>query len=91
MPDGYILYNSFTMKTMPCKQLAGACDLEFHAETFDEMARMSQQHGMEMFQKGDTAHLAAQQEMMKMMSDPDAMQKWMDEKRKEFDTLPEDK
>lgn len=79
------------MKTMSCKQLAGACDLEFHTETFDEMAKMSQQHGMEMFQKGDAAHLAAQQEMMKMMSNPDAMQKWMDEKRKEFDTLPEDK
>jgi len=79
------------MKTMTCKQLAGACDFEFHTETFDEMAKLSQQHGMEMFQKGDAPHLAAQQEMMKMMSDPNAMQKWMDEKRKEFDSLPEDK
>ena len=35
------------MKTMTCKQLAGACDLQFHAETFDEMAKLSQDHGTE--------------------------------------------
>lgn len=25
------------MKTMNCKQLGGACDLEFHANTFDAL------------------------------------------------------
>lgn len=35
------------MKTMTCKQLGGACDLTFQAETFEEMARQSQQHGLE--------------------------------------------
>ena len=79
------------MKTMTCKQLAGACDLEFHAESFDEMAALSQKHGREMFEKGDASHLVAQQEMMKLMADPNSMQHWMDEKRKEFDLLPEDK
>ena len=29
------------MKTMTCKDLTGACDLEFHAETFGEIAEMS--------------------------------------------------
>lgn len=79
------------MKTMTCKQLAGACDEVFHAETFQEMAKLSQDHGAEMFAKADAPHLAAQQEMMKMMADPGAMQKWMDEKQKEFDALPVDK
>jgi len=37
------------MKTMTCRQLGGACDVEFHAETFQKMARLSKQHGMEMF------------------------------------------
>ena len=46
------------MKTMTCKQLAGACDLEFHAETFEQMAELSQQHGLDMFKKGDAPHLA---------------------------------
>ena len=39
------------MKTMNCGQLGGACDKEFHANTFEEIAEMSKRHGMEMFQK----------------------------------------
>ncbi len=78
------------MKTMTCKQLGGACDEKFSANTFEEMSAMAQKHGMEMFQKGDQAHLAAIQEVQKLMQDPEAMSKWMDEKRKEFDALPDD-
>jgi len=29
------------MKSMTCNQLGGACDKEFHAVTFEEMAEMS--------------------------------------------------
>jgi len=29
------------------------------------------------------------QEMSEMMNDPEAMQKWMEKKRKEFENLPE--
>ncbi len=72
------------MKTMTCKQLGGACDLEFQAETFEEMAQLSQEHGKEMFEKGDEAHLKAMEKMRKLMQDPAAMQEWMDEKRKKF-------
>jgi len=32
---------------MTCNQLGGACEKEFRAETFEEMAKMSKQHGME--------------------------------------------
>lgn len=79
------------METMTCRQLAGACDLKFHAETFDEMAKVSQDHGTAMFAKKDALHLEAMNNMMQMMSNPNAMQKWMNGKRKEFDLLPEDK
>jgi predicted small metal-binding protein len=41
------------MKTMTCNQLGGACELQFNANTFEEMAEMSKKHGMEMYQKGD--------------------------------------
>ena len=51
------------MKKMTCKQLGGACDKEFHANTFEELAEMSKKHGMEMFQKGDAPHLKAMNEM----------------------------
>ena len=76
---------------MTCNQLAGACDKEFHAETFDEMAQLSQQHGAEMFQLGDEAHLKAMEQMKEKMNNPEAMQQWMEEKKEEFNTLPEDK
>lgn len=77
------------MKTMTCKQLGGACDLEFHAATFEEMADLSKKHGMEMFQSGDEAHLKAMNVMQELMQSPDAMAEWFNNKRKEFDALPE--
>ena len=76
------------MKTMTCKQLGGACDLEFSAETFEEIAALSKFHGMEMFQKGDEAHLAAMNEMKVLMNSPEAMQAWYEQKRNEFNALP---
>jgi hypothetical protein len=77
------------MKTMNCKQLGGACDEEFHANTFEEMAELSKQHGMEMFQQQDPAHLKAMQEIQELMKNPDAMKKWFEEKKMEFEALPE--
>ena len=77
------------MKSMNCKQLGGVCDQLFQANTFEEIAEMSKKHGMEMFQKGDEAHLKAMKEMQTKMQTPEAMQKWYDSKRKLFDELPE--
>lgn len=75
------------MKTMTCIQLGGACDIEFSANTFDEIAEISKNHGMEMFKKGDKPHLEAMDKMMKMMKSPNGMKEWFDNKRKEFDNL----
>ena len=77
------------MKTMTCKDLAGACDTEFHAETFDEMAEMSKKHGMEMTEQGDQAHIEAMEKMMELMSDPDAMKDWYETVQKMFGSLSE--
>lgn len=79
------------MKAMTCRQLAGACDKEFHAETFDEMGEMSKNHAMEMAEKGDNAHIEKMEEMKNLMNNPQAMKKWLEKKQKEFDTLPGDK
>lgn len=78
------------MKTMTCKQMGGACDETFSAETFEEMAELSKAHGMEMFQKQDAAHLAIMNEMKTMMGKPGAMEEYMANKRREFDAAPED-
>ena len=77
------------MKMMRCKQLGGACDQEFKADTFEEIAELSKRHGMEMFQKGDKEHLEAMDQMKKLMSEEGAMQKWMEGREREFDALPE--
>ena len=79
------------MKKMTCMQLGGACDKEFSAGSFEEIAEMSKKHGMEMFQKGDLKHIKVMKGIMKLMSDPEAMKRWMENKRKEFEALPEEK
>ena len=76
------------MKTMTCNQLGGACDHEFRAETFEEIAEMSKKHGMEMFGKGDAAHLEAMHTMKAKMKTPADFKAWMESKKAEFDALP---
>ncbi len=77
---------------MTCKQLGGACEKEFHANTFEEISEMSKQHGLEMFQQNDKAHLEAMNKMRALMksSNSNAMRNWLDAKRKEFEALPND-
>ncbi len=78
------------MKTMTCKQLAGACDLEFKGETFEEISELSKAHGKEMYEKGDKAHLVAMGKMQAMMQKPGAVQEWFASKKREFNSLKED-
>ena len=75
------------MKTMTCKQLGGACNQEFQANSFAEIAEMSRQHGMQMVQNNDAAHLKAMNEMRELMQTPDAMADWFETKKNEFDML----
>lgn len=77
------------MKTMTCRQLGGACDHTFSADSFEEIAQISKEHGMAMFEKNDQAHLDAMKKMRAMMSEPDAFEKWYATKEKEFEQLPE--
>jgi len=75
------------MKTMTCKQLGGACDKTFSAETFDEIVTMSKRHGMEMFEKNDKSHLDAMEEISVLMQDQSKMQEWFNQKKEEFNAL----
>ncbi|MCY9855916.1 DUF1059 domain-containing protein [Vibrio mediterranei] len=75
------------MKSMTCRQLGGACDVVFEAETFEQIAELSKQHGMEMYQKQEPAHLDAMNKMQAMMQNPEEMKAWYEEKKREFDAL----
>lgn len=60
-PPVYVVIFSTTktkikMKSMCYKQLGGACETEFYPDTFDEMAELSKQHGIEMCQKQNAKH-----------------------------------
>ncbi len=79
------------MRTMTCKQLGGACNLEFHANTFEELSELSKKHGMDMFQSGDVAHLKAIGDMKELMKSPEAMNEWFENKRREFYEILETK
>ncbi|AYV22961.1 DUF1059 domain-containing protein [Vibrio mediterranei] len=75
------------MKSMTCRQLGGACDVVFEAETFEQIAELSKQHGMEMYQKQEPAHLDAMNKIQAMMRNPEEMKAWYEEKKREFDAL----
>jgi predicted small metal-binding protein len=77
------------MKLMTCRQLGGACDLEFRANTFEEMAELSKKHGMEMHRDQDAAHLEAMEAMRSLMEKPDDMENWFESRRQAFEALPE--
>lgn len=75
---------------MTCKELGGACDQTFSANTFEEIAMMVSKHAREMVQQGDAAHISAMNEMRNDMKSPEAMNAWMANKRNAFNALPND-
>ncbi|MBV1909897.1 MAG: DUF1059 domain-containing protein [Kangiellaceae bacterium] len=78
------------MKTMTCNQLGGACKKAFSAETFEELAELSKQHGAEMFKQQDKAHLEAMGKMQVLMKKPGEMEQWFNARRAEFEALAMD-
>jgi hypothetical protein len=44
---------------------------------------------MDMYQIGNEEHLKAMSEMKELMKSPEAMKEWFENRRKEFDALPE--
>ena len=78
------------MKTMTCKQLGGACDETFKAETFEDMVGLSKRHGMEMFLQEEAAHLKVMNKAKELMQKPEEMMKWFKDKEEEFNAIPND-
>ena len=79
------------MKTMTCRQLGGACDKEFHADTFEAIAEMSKSHGIEMFKINDKPHLEAMGKMKELVKTPEDFGMWLEKKSQIFDSLPDNK
>ena len=75
---------------MTCKQLGGACHFKIQAENFNDMAALSRKLALEMIQKGDQAHREAMHKMKELVQSSHAMDQWIKEKEKIFNTLLED-
>lgn len=76
------------MKTMSCKQMGGPCDATFTG-TAEEIMKQGGDHVNAEAAKGDAAHIAAKQTMDAAMTDPAAMQAWMDKFNADFAALPD--
>jgi len=73
------------MKMMRCNELGGACDKEFFGDTFEEIAKQSKEHGIEMINLGDKDHINAMEKMGELMGDSKNLDEWMNERKKMFD------
>jgi predicted small metal-binding protein len=75
------------MKTMTCRQLGGACDLELDGETADEVIHAQDRHLREVVAAGDTAHEPALQDMKGRWKRPIAGMGWYRQVKRDFATL----
>ena len=78
------------MRKITCRELGGACDAELLGNSFEDVARQSQEHGMQMFQEKDDLHLKAMEEIQSFMASTDAIEKWMKGRQKYFYSLPDE-
>lgn len=78
------------MKTMTCRELGGACDKTFTANTFDEIGQLSKEHAKEMFDKRDLPHLEALKQMNEMMKAQNTFIQWLKSKKETFENLASD-
>lgn len=78
------------MKTMTCRQLGGACDLELRGETADDVIHLQDQHLKDVVAGGDDAHKSALDDMKGRWKRPISGMKWYKNVKREFADLPAD-
>jgi predicted small metal-binding protein len=78
------------MKTMTCRQLGGACDLQLRGDTADEVIKAQDRHLRDAVAEGDPAHEPALNEMKGRWKHPIKGMGWYKSTKKEFAELPED-
>jgi hypothetical protein len=78
------------MKTMTCRQLGGACDLELQGETADVVIKAQDKHLREAVAAGDSTHEEALKAMKGRWKNPLKGMGWYKDTKKSFAALPED-
>lgn len=78
------------MKTMTCRQLGGACDLELRGDSADDVINMQDKHLNEVVAAGDLAHEPALKEMKARWRHPVKAMGWYKATKRDFAALPDD-
>ena len=78
------------MKTMTCRQLGGACDLELHGESADDVIHQQDEHLKAVVAGGDDAHVPARNDMKARWRRPVSGLKWYNATKRAFADLPDD-
>lgn len=73
------------MKSMTCLELGGACEEIFSADNFDEIAKLSQEHGRQMAGLNDQDHLLAMEKMGEIMAEG-GFDAWFNAKKAIFES-----
>jgi hypothetical protein len=77
------------MKTMTCKELGGACELELSGETADDVIKAQDRHLREVVAEGDRAHEPALKDMKGRWKHPVGGLRWYKQTKAAFAALPE--
>ena len=77
------------MKTMTCRDLGGACDLELSGSTADEVIKKQDAHLKDVVAGGDTDHVEAAEAMKGRWKRPVSGMKWYRQTKRDFAALPE--
>jgi hypothetical protein len=78
------------VKTMTCRQLGGACDLQLHGNTADEVIKLQDKHLKEVVANGDQAHEGALKEMKGRWRKPISGMGWYRKTKRDFAALADD-
>jgi hypothetical protein len=78
------------MKTMTCRQLGGACDLELTGATADDVIHLQDQHLKDVVAEGDDAHQEALTAMKGRWKHPVKGMGWYKSVKRDFAALPDD-
>jgi hypothetical protein len=78
------------MKTMTCKQLGGACELNHVADDANEIIKAHDHHLRGVVAAGGEAHASALRDMKGRWRRPVSGLKWYRHVQRDFDALPSD-
>jgi predicted small metal-binding protein len=78
------------VKSMTCRELGGACDLQLRGSTADEVIKAQDKHLREAVAAGDASHEPARNEMKGRWKHPLKGMGWYKDTKRKFAARPEE-